>query len=360
MTTIDTTIDAPVDPSQLAGTSTSTIEASDEAVASMPAIAADYYNLTEDDGWPVAGLLVMLDRHQQPVRAEVHLYDNTLGRRQDDALHNANRLLITKYWSPSEEESRVPLRVMRTRQDLDTLTVQLNVNERMALSQADSPSWLKRNQVLLGTFALFLVAAVTLGVLAMQGSLGTFVNPLAEPRAAEVNTIFTMVSEDSSQTSDPAYIAAMTGGNYVPATVPVQPQSEVILETVVIEEPKVKTVSVEESLGPLTVSTETYINPYAFESNSLAPSGSAFDFSLLDRAFVSATALAVQTEASPEADFSIHWLKQGTQVKLLGGPIWKEGQRDTIVWWFGSTDDGKEGWMAANGGDGVRYLEPAP
>ncbi len=359
MTTIDTTIDAPVDPSQLAGTSTPTIEASDAAVANMPAIAADYYNLTEDDGWPVAGLLVMLDRHQQPVRAEVHLYDNTLGRRQDDALHNANRLLITKYWSPSEEESRIPLRVMRTRQDLDTLTVQLNVNERMALSQADSPSWLKHNQVLLGIVALLLVTVVTLGALALQGRLGPFVNPLAEPPAAEVTTTFTMGSEDSFQTSDPAYIAEMTGDKYVSAADPIQPQAEVILETAVIEEPRVEAISVEESLGPPTAFTETYVNPYPFESNNQAPSGSAFDFNLLDRAYVSATALAVQAEPNPEADFSIHWLKQGTQVKLLGGPIWKDGQRDTIVWWFGSTDDGKEGWMAANGGDGVRYLEPA-
>ena len=353
MTTIDTTIDAPVDPSQLAGTSNPTFEASDEAVAGVPAIAADYYNLTEDDGWPVAGLLVMLDRHQQPVRAEVHLYDNTQGRRQDNALHNANRLLITKYWSHAEEESRIPLRVMRTKQSLDTLTVQLNVNENLNLNQPTSFAWWNRSNIFLGIVALLLVAAITFSLLVLQGRLNTPGSQSAESPAAEETTARTASTSIGEWPYDPAYDAALTGDLGGVSVIPADPIPATVAEEREQIVPPVALNSVQQSQA-----REEYANPFAFESNNLEPSIAAYQFELLDRALVSATALAVQEVPKPDSEFSIHWLTQGSRVELLGGPVWQEGEGDTIVWWFAKSDDGKEGWMAANGGNGLRYLEP--
>lgn len=348
MTTVDTTIDAPVDPSRLAGTTPSASEARDRAVANMPAIAADYYNLTEDDGWPVAGLLVMLDRHQQPVRAEVHLYDNTQGRRQDAALHNANRLLITKYWSHSEAESRLPLRVMRTKQDLDTLTVQLNVNETVALHSSERPSWLNRNNIALAVVGLLLATAITYSLLALQGRLGT-------RGGAEAPVVAAGGSMTRAATADPAYLAAMAGDYGLPAAPPRDTAGPGETATVA-EEP---TAALANSATAPPTTAEDYVNPFAFEANGLEPSATAYEFSLRDRARVTATALAVQQIPDPDDEHSIHWLTQGTEVELLGGPVWKEGVGDTIVWWFARTIDGdKEGWMAANGGNGQRFLEP--
>ena len=345
MTTIDTTIDAPVDPSQLAGTSTPNSEARDRAVANMPAIAADYYNLTEDDGWPVAGLLVMLDRHQQPVRAEVHLYDNTQGRRQDDALHNANRLLITKYWSHSAEESRIPLRVMRTKQALDTLTVQLNVNETVVLNPTATPSWLNRNNIALAIVGLLLATAIAYSLLALQGRLVP-ASSAGEAPAAEAGSTMPVRSMTGFETADPAYLAAMAGDYSLPLPTSAVPSAE--------EAPAADLASP----APPAAIAEDYVNPFPFESNNLEPSATAYEFSLRDKALVTATALAVQQIPDPEAEHSIHWLTQGTEVELLGGPVWKEGVGDTIVWWFAKAEGDEEGWMAANGGNGQRFLEP--
>lgn len=353
MTTIDTTIDAPVDPSQLAGTSNTTSKARDETVGGMPAIAADYYNLTEEDGWPVAGLLVMLDRHQQPVRAEVHLYDNTQGRRQDNALHNANRLLITKYWSHAEEESRIPLRVMRTKQALDTLTVQLNVNENVNSNQPTSPGWWNRSNIFLTTVALLLVAAITLSLLILQGRLNTpgTQTPDATARSeANTQSLGTVIGPSPS---DLAYIAALYGES---SGLPVIPIDSVPASAP--EEGELTTPLAGQESARTDLAREEYENPFPFESNKQEPSLAAFQFQLLDRALVSATALAVQEVPKPEAEFSISWLTQGARVSLLGGPVWLEGEGDTIVWWFAKSDDGKEGWIAANGGNGLRYLEP--
>ncbi len=358
MTTIDTTIDAPVDPSQLAGTSTPNSEARDRAVANMPAIAADYYNLTEDDGWPVAGLLVMLDRHQQPVRAEVHLYDNTQGRRQDDALHNANRLLITKYWSHSAEESRIPLRVMRTKQALDTLTVQLNVNETVALNPAGTPSWLNRNSIALAIVGLLLATAITYSLLALQGRLGTpgTGSSAGEAPATEAGNTMPVRSVTGFETADPAYLAAMAGDYSLPLPTAAAPTVPVEAAPSAEEAPAADLASPDPV--PPAATAEDYVNPFPFESNNLEPSATAYEFSLRDRALVTATALAVQQIPDPEDEHSIHWLTQGTEVELLGGPVWKEGVGDTIVWWFAKAEGDKEGWMAANGGNGQRFLEP--
>ena len=357
MTTIDTAIDAPVDPSQLAGTSTSTSEARDYAVAHMPAIAADYYNLTENDGWPVAGLLVMLDRHQQPVRAEVHLYDNTQGRRQDDALHNANRLLITKYWSHAEEESRIPLRVMRTKQDLDTLTVQLNVNETVVLNPTDTPPWLNRTNIVLAIVGLLLAAAITYSLLTLQDRLGVLDESGVEVPAGKEDSALTMGSmTDSETTTDPAYLEVMASGYSRP--VPTSAAAAASTGTAASAEDGPAADLAKPTAVPPASVAEDYKNPFAFESNNLEPSTTAYEFSLRDRALVTATALAVQRIPDPEDEHSIHWLTQGTEVELLGGPVWREGIEDTIVWWFARTDGGKEGWMAANGGSGQRFLEP--
>ncbi len=351
MTTIDTTIDAPIDPSQLAGTSTPSSEARDQAVANMPAIAADYYNLTEDDGWPVAGLLVMLDRHQQPVRAEVHLYDNTQGRRQDDALHNANRLLITKYWSHSEEESRIPLRVMRTKQDLDTLTVQLNVNEQVTLAPTAAPFWQNRTTVALAIVGLLLIAAITSSLLILRDRSSS--PAIAAAPAGAENSRMAVSGMTGFNTTDAAYLDAMAGDYTLPLAS--------VADTEPVEGPvatAAEPAADQPSSAMVPAAAEEYVNPFPFESNDLEPSAVAYQFSLGDKAQVTATALAVQRIPDPDDEHSIHWLTQGTKIEMIGGPVWQEGIGDTIVWWFARSVEGKEGWMAANGGNGQRFLEP--
>lgn len=357
MTTIDTTIDAPVDPGQLAGTPNSASDDLERQIAQSPAIAADFYNLTEEDGWPVGGLLVMLDRGQQPVRAEVQLNANVQKQRLADALESANQILIHRYSSFTEEGSHLPLQIVRVRQEMESLEVRLNVEEALPTAATERPTWINRANIALATLSVLLIAAVTFGVLALQGRFGA--GSVGGPAAAEPQS--QTAADTGTQTASPA--AATSNQEYMEALTAAPPGTDAVMTeqpapATDVEAPE--TVVAAPVQGAKPVADVEYVNPFPFETNDLAASEAAYDFSLLDWAVVSATALAVQSIPDPADEHSVHWLTQGTQVELLGGPVWKPGEGDTIVWWFARAENGKEGWMAANGGNGMRYLEPAP
>ncbi len=346
MTTIDTALDASINANELAGTPAAPL--SDGTADLSPAITADYYNLTESDGWPIAGLVVLLDRHHRPVRAEVHLYDNTMGRRQDDALNNANNLLIQQYRSLTEEASKLPLRVMRTRQELDTLSVQLDVDPAPAAAKVDTtarPAWFSPTTGI----AVVIIAAllVTIAIL-IQRNTGTVDNVAAVPSVPAVTDY------ELAYYGDELLLAGTTN-----PTAAVNPPvlAEVAAETTVAEADIVPPVS------PVQPASETvvtdYTNPYPLQTNDLPASTVAYAFTLLDQARVAVGHLAVQSQPDPDPTHSIAWKEQGSTVQLLGGPVWKAGDTNTIVWWYVRTDDDKEGWMAANGST-VQFLSPLP
>lgn len=358
MTTIDTAIDAHIDPNELAGSPQTSDAHDDDAALLTPAITADYYNLTEADGWPVAGLVVLLDRHHRPVRAEVHLYDNTTGRRQDEALHNANRLLINEYRSLSEADSRLPLRVMRTRQALDTLTIQLDVGAIPVPAGRTRSPWLNRTTGLAAGAAMLVLAVIVSIVVLLQRNAGpaevldepeTPPAVAAAPAAADPAVSLDYGDEISRfalpgtarETATQTDTAAIT--ETAPATAETEaaavPPPVVEEEAVILREPA------------------TYVNPYPPETNELSESALAYDFALLDYAEVNVGHLAMQSAPNPDPTLSIAWKAQGTQVQLIGGPVWREGDSDTVVWWYVEEPDGKKGWMAANG-SALPYLKP--
>lgn len=352
MTTIDTAIDAPVDPKELAGSPPRAPSGANAAATlAAPPIAADYYNLTEADGWPVAGLVVLLDRHHRAVRAEVHLYDNTTGRRQDEALHNANQLLIDKYWSHTEEDSRLPLRVMRTRQELDSLTIQLNVREAVRFAADETVGWRKWFE----RANVRLAAAIGIGLALIAGAIAA-------------TLVWRNNAEPAALTLEAAEAAPRTVT--VPASdLPVPPMAAAASEApetnALTADAVAEPAAEPEAVAPPAAATEEaaspeYVNPFPMNTNDLAPSEVAHDFALLDSAVVTVGHVAMQREPDPDRSFSFAWKPQGTVVQLLGGPVWIEGETATVVWWYVETaDDGQKGWMAANGSV-TKYLEPLP
>jgi hypothetical protein len=66
----------------------------------------------------------------------------------------------------------------------------------------------------------------------------------------------------------------------------------------------------------------------------------------------------VRSEPGPDAGESVGFLENGATARLLGGPVWKEGNTDTIVWWYVETETGIRGWTAANTSE-LTLLEPA-
>ena len=67
------------------------------AITVTSAINADYYNITNMEGWPTAGLLVLLDHVKQPVRAELQLYTELSQPIYESTVYQAYGLLQSKY-----------------------------------------------------------------------------------------------------------------------------------------------------------------------------------------------------------------------------------------------------------------------
>jgi len=94
------------------------------------------------------------------------------------------------------------------------------------------------------------------------------------------------------------------------------------------------------------------------ETNGLRPSVMADD-----RLMVGMTARIrpgyrsfVRSEPGPEAGSPVGSLENGATARLLGGPVWLEGNTDTIVWWYVETADTR-GWTPANTSE-LTLLEP--
>lgn len=90
------------------------------AHADLQPISAEYYNLTDAEGNPIASLLVLMDRWQNPVRAEVHVYSPEPSE-QDVALRQAQLLLEDRYYSPEP----IPLYVLYAAMIRDRVQVSL-------------------------------------------------------------------------------------------------------------------------------------------------------------------------------------------------------------------------------------------
>lgn len=262
-------------------------------------INADYYNLTDLDGWPVAGLLVLADRRGRAVRAELHLYEETIEQTQEMAIRHAHNLLLERYHRQSTENPRLPLRVMRTRQEEDTRYLQLEQNASDTSLFGKYWQW---GAVALG--ALLILLLVIWGVSSLFGGAETGAEPVA------VTTPVT--------TSDTA-----SGADPISAT-PDQ-------------------------------SSET-----GAQTNNLPPSRNARPLNLNQRVRIRPPySSALRSEPGNDNGQEVGYLQDQQEALILGGPVWMAGETDTIVWWYVRLDSGLEGWTPANTSQ-LTLLEAVP
>ena len=67
--------------------------------------------------------------------------------------------------------------------------------------------------------------------------------------------------------------------------------------------------------------------------------------------------ISLRTEAGAQAGAIVTHLQDADPMTILNGPIWLEGNSDTIVWWYVRVDSGAEGWVPANTSE-LTLLEP--
>jgi hypothetical protein len=269
------------------------------AHSDLQSIPADYYNITTVDGAPVAGLIVLMDRKQRPVRAELHLHDSTLGPLQDLAQRQAYLLIQDRY----SGEQPLPLNVLRSHLEHARVSVPLAA----AAPPSAIPAWGRAAMIAFLAFLLF-------------GGVGWFLNDLLTGNVAGV----------------------------VDANPPIASGG--------ILEPAAPMPDLEQAQEPLPDPAMTRI----FETNDLPVSQNALPLDINQRVRIRpGYEVALRTEPGATAGSVIGSIQGGAEATIVNGPVWMEGISDTIVWWYIRLDDGTQAWVAANTSE-FTLLEPAP
>ncbi len=271
------------------------------------AIDAHYFNITDIQAWPIAGLLVLLDGKGQPVRAELHLYDELPSHVQEAAVRQSRLVLQEGYVGLDP----VPLRILETQQMREAMDVRLAPpGERVPGAQP-----VRWQPFAIGGLAMVAVAALIWLALA-------FLRP------------------DEGETAG------------VPPTTPVQAE---ILEA----DPEQPLPSEGELLEVSNVTSD--VAAPAVAAGELPASRNArADLGIGMRvSIVPGLQLALRSEPGAASGVVVGAMSDGEEATVIGGPRATQGDSDTIVWWLVQLDDGTQAWAAANTSTQT-LLVPAP
>lgn len=271
------------------------------------AIDAHYFNITDIQAWPIAGLLVLLDGKGQPVRAELHLYDDLPSHVQEAAVRQSRLVLQEGYVGLDP----VPLRILESQQMREAMDVRLAPpGERIHDSKP-----VRWQPYALGGAALVAIAGLIWLALYFLRPDDSETAGAPESTAAQIEGA--PVAQDG-QTAD----AAGSG------------------EMVEVANPG-ETASV--TVGELAPS-----------HNARADLGIGMRVSI-----VPGLQLALRSEPGAEAGLVVGNMAEGEAATIIGGPRMTQGDSDTIVWWLIQLDDGTQAWAAANTSRQT-LLVPAP
>lgn len=279
----------------------------DFRVDAMPA-DGHYYAITAPDGRLLASLMVLLDSHLAATRAELFYYDDKLERPTRDAiLRRARNIIGTDYHSGSGLNTQLSITQAEPR---TTFTVD-HMN--------GDPTFKEEPAYSLWKIAAMIVAAFVVVLL-----IGFFFNRFGN-RAPE--DAASPVAATEQRTAEP--VAAQNEGD-VPAVQVGAPDG-------------VDPARLQENRNNLPMSTNA--NP-ALALGSVAVMREGYSS-------------YIRSQPGAEAGEAVGYLKPGDRMTIIGGPTWMQGDSDTIVWWYVSTDDGATGWAPANTST-LMLLEPAP
>lgn len=248
-------------------------------------VQADYYTIVDAEEWPIAGLIVLVDRGKQPVRAELHLYEELADHRNEFALRQA-QVVIGERYASSEP---IQLQVMQSYAWRETL--QVRANAEPVAPTADPLAFVQQYwQYILAASAALVVIALIWAVTAFFRSSGDETPVTAAPAA----------DQSAVEGNAPADAAAAT---------PIPPQTNGL--------------SASRNADPnLAIGQRMRVLP-GIEGVSLV------------------------SEPGPD-QAAIGYLSAGDEAAIIGGPVLMQGTSDTIVWWHIQLDNGTQAWIPAN------------
>lgn len=273
------------------------------APASFQAIEAKYYNITDRTGMPIAGLLVLQDRLQRPVRAELHLYDDLEDSMREVALRQSQLILQDRYYA----REPVQLRVMHTFPERSAVDVALPAGQSKKQKATGGKT---------GGVNWKMVAGVVVGLLLVAAIIWGFARFMGQRQVAS------------------------TGGTAPAVSAPAEssPQGEASQDT--------------QATGATSAAS-------APQTNGLPPSKNAHPDLAVGKTVRVAPGyqITLRSEPGAESGVDVTYMKEGDQAVIIGGPVWTPGDADTIVWWQVQLPDGTEAWAPANTSK-LQLLEP--
>ncbi len=262
------------------------------AHTNFQAIDATFFNLTDTDGRAIAGLMLLLDRMNRPVRAELHFYEEVEGFLRDNTIRQAQAILQERYYS----HEPVTLRVMYVFQDRNSYDVTLPEPSKMT-DQAPAAKKSPWKMIAAIAVAIVLVIAIGWAVSRMLDS-GSDAQVAAEAPNQETPTDGEAIDETPAETQESAASA-----DAAPTQASNLPEST-------------------NARSDLAVGMRA----------SILPGLQSF----------------IRTEPDAVNGENMAVFQDGDSGLLVDGPVMKPGTSDTIVWWRILSDDGVEGWVPAN------------
>ena len=268
-----------------------------QASSYTQAIGAEYFNITDAEAWPIAGLLVLLDGMHHPVRAELQFYEDLPADIEGTAVKQAKSIMQKKYTA----KDPLPLRFVLSVQAPEVMDVQLRPPGTRPRRSQRRP-WLP--VIMAAAGFVVIIALIWIGV-TIFGSSGEE-TPVAETASTQSSV------ENVGLTREVASEGSVDGS---PATATLDlPQS--------------------------------------------TNARSEIDIGVRVRIFPGLR-LTLRSQAGPTAGEEIGFMTDGAEALVIGGPVTTKGTTDTIVWWYVMFDDCTQAWAAANTSIQT-LLEPVP
>lgn len=263
-------------------------------------IQAHYFDITDIESWPIAGLVVLLDGQSMPVRAELHLYDSLEPHVQEAAIRQARLVLQERYIGGVP----VPVRILETFPVREEMSVRLPpLGARPANGgQFPMPT---RPQLMIGAAAVVLLALVWFGFWlgGRGGGLEEGVAASTTPDAAQQATLQAegvagaeVAGEEGESEAEGDAVPTTAGNTNLPVS--------------------------RNARSDLGIGVRVQVIP--------------------------GLRVALRSEPGIDRGIIIGELGDDDVATIVGGPQYAQGDTDTIVWWFVTLSNSTQAWVAAN------------